>query len=62
MGQPRVTECGDLITISLISHVAKIVLRVGLLLERSRSRTRNKIAEEKYGFKKTVDADMQYLY
>ena len=48
--KPRATECGDHRTISLISHITKIVLRV--LLERARNRTRNAIAEEQYGFKR----------
>ena len=42
------TECGLHHTISLMIHVAKILLRVILL--RSRSAVRQEISEEQYGF------------
>ena len=41
-------ECESHTTISLMSQVAKVILRV--LLARARSKIRERIAEEQYGF------------
>lgn len=46
--KPGATKCENFRTISLMSHLTKVVLRV--LLNRLRGRTAGEVAEEQYGF------------
>ena len=42
------TKCEQYRTISLMSHLTKLIIRV--LLKRIRGRTADEVAEEQYGF------------
>ena len=47
--KPGATKCEQFRTISLMSHLTKLILRV--LLNRIRGRTKGEISEEQYGFR-----------